>query len=196
MILPRSLPARFPRSAVALAIAGLALAACTAPGGSPSAQPSTTAASDPGMASESEAASASPQPSEAAAPATVTLVATDLGELLADGTGATLYLFTSDSAGTSTCYDDCAASWPPLTVEAGEEPAAAEGVSAQLGTTERTDGAVQVTVNGMPAYRYAGDAAPGEVNGQGVGGAWFGMGPDGGMVDGSSSAEGDYYDGY
>lgn len=86
-----------------------------------------------------------------------------------------LYLFTSDAAGTTSCSDDCATTWPPLVreVEAGE------GVSsALLGTTPRPDGAVQVTYNEHPLYYFSGDAA-GEINGHGVGGVWFLVNPSG-----------------
>jgi hypothetical protein len=42
---------------------------------------------------------------------------TELGEVLVDGDGRTLYLFTEDSPGESVCFDDCLAAWPPLLVE-------------------------------------------------------------------------------
>jgi hypothetical protein len=34
-------------------------------------------------------------------------------------------------------------------------------------------------VVGPPLYRYAGDAAPGDTNGQGVGGSWYAITPQG-----------------
>ena len=38
------------------------------------------------------------------------------GKFLADAEGMSLYLFEADTENTSTCYDDCAAAWPPLLV--------------------------------------------------------------------------------
>ncbi len=61
----------------------------------------------------------------------------DLGEIVVDADGMSLYLFDSDEQGESTCYDDCATTWPPL-----EGPVTAgEGVDESLlGETERTTG--------------------------------------------------------
>jgi predicted lipoprotein with Yx(FWY)xxD motif len=113
--------------------------------------------------------------------ATVQAVDSDLGTILADADGRTLYLFESDTDGASTCYDDCAANWPALTVDG--EPVAGDGVDASLlGTTERDDGSVQVTYADHPVYYFAGDQQAGDTNGQGVGEVWFVVGPDGEAV--------------
>jgi predicted lipoprotein with Yx(FWY)xxD motif len=112
------------------------------------------------------------------APATVETADSALGTILVDDAGLTLYLFMNDTDGTSTCYDDCEANWPPLTVDG--EPTAGEGADASLlGTTERDDGSTQVTYAGQPLYRFAGDQAAGDVNGQGVGDVWFAVTPEG-----------------
>lgn len=114
--------------------------------------------------------------SEAGAEASIEVASSDLGEILVDGEGTTLYLFTPDAQGDSTCYDDCEANWPPLTdgAEAGS------GVDAGLlGSTTRTDGSEQVTYNGWPLYYFAGDVAPGETNGQGINEVWFVVSPAG-----------------
>ena len=89
----------------------------------------------------------------------------DFGAILTDADGMTIYFFANDTEGTSNCEDDCLANWPP--VEAEENPTAGDGVTAELGTIERSDGTRQLTVNGFPAYYFAGDAAAGDVNGQG-----------------------------
>ena len=95
-----------------------------------------------------------------------------LGSFLADDKGMTLYLFTKDTPNTTVCYDKCATAWPPLLTTG--DPVAGEGVDAsKLGTTTRTDGAVQVTYNGWPLYYYEKDKAPGDVTGQDVGGVWY-----------------------
>jgi predicted lipoprotein with Yx(FWY)xxD motif len=117
-------------------------------------------------------------PDGTGAAAVVTLATGEPGELLTDGEGLTLYLFTADSPGVSTCTDGCLAVWPPLLT--GGEPVAGTGVDAGLlGTLTREDGSVQVTYAGWPLYRYAGDTAPGELTGQGVGGVWFVVAPSG-----------------
>ena len=111
----------------------------------------------------------------------LTLADTDLGEVLADGEGMTLYLFTEDSGGTSTCYDDCAAAWPPLTVE--DRAAVSGGLDEGLvGSIERDDGTTQVTYNGHPLYYWANDTAPGDVNGQGVNDVWYVVDAEGNAV--------------
>jgi predicted lipoprotein with Yx(FWY)xxD motif len=104
-----------------------------------------------------------------------------LGSFLVDDKGMTLYLFTKDTPNTSNCYDKCATAWPPLLTTG--DPVAGEGVDASLlGTTTRTDGAVQVTYNGWPLYYYEKDKAPGDVTGQDVGDVWFVVSAEGDQV--------------
>ena len=105
-----------------------------------------------------------------------------LGVHLVDGGGLTLYLFDNDQPGVSNCTGDCLANWPPLTV--GDEPTSGDGVDDGLvGTIEREDdGSTQVTYDGMPLYFWAGDAAPGDVNGQGVNDVWWVVAPDGSAI--------------
>lgn len=110
---------------------------------------------------------------EGAAAATVALGSTDLGEVLVGPDGMTLYLYDPDAQGASTCYDQCAQAWPPLLADDGA-PAAGDGVDAALlGTTERTDGGLQVTYDGWPLYYWAQDDAPGDATGQGVNDVWW-----------------------
>lgn len=98
------------------------------------------------------------------------LSTTDLGDILVDGEGMTLYLFMPDAQGESTCYDQCADSWPPV----GDVAGVGDGLDeALLGTTTRTDGTVQATYNGWPLYHFARDAAPGDTNGQGLNDVWY-----------------------
>jgi predicted lipoprotein with Yx(FWY)xxD motif len=102
----------------------------------------------------------------------------DLGKILTDGAGMTLYLYTKDGENVSNCYGQCAVNWPPLLVDAGQEPAAGQGLTGSLGTIERTDGGRQVTYNGMPLYYWINDSNPGDVSGQGVGDVWYVVHPD------------------
>lgn len=124
----------------------------------------------------------------AAGDATVQVVAhPSYGPILADATGRSLYLFTVDGEGTSACYDACAELWPPVLVSG--QPQAGEGIDAALlGTTRRTDGSLQATYGGWPLYYYALDQAPGATAGQGVGGVWFLVSPQGERVEASPTA--------
>jgi predicted lipoprotein with Yx(FWY)xxD motif len=104
---------------------------------------------------------------------------TSLGDVLVNAEGLTLYGFTSDTSNTaSSCNDRCATAWPPVPGD--------QGVDGSLGleTTviERADGSSQLVIGRWPAYTFSGDAAPGDVNGQGSGGAWFALAPDGSLI--------------
>ena len=98
-----------------------------------------------------------------------------LGKILTDARGMTLYMFTKDAPNVSNCYDQCATNWPPLTT--AEEPTGPDDVSSALGLTPRTDGSQQVTYNGMPLYYWAANINPGDTTGQNVGGVWFVVNP-------------------
>jgi predicted lipoprotein with Yx(FWY)xxD motif len=101
-----------------------------------------------------------------------------LGSFLVDSLGMTLYIFTNDTPGTSTCYSTCATYWPPLLTNG--MPVAGAGVTdSMLGTTKRTDGSVQVTYNGWPLYFFSKDKAAGDTMGEGVQSTWYVMNPDG-----------------
>ena len=89
----------------------------------------------------------------AAGSATVAL--SDAGNLVG-ANGLTLYVFDNNSAGTSSCNEGCAPTWPALTIDAGQQPQAGDGVTGELGTSDRTDGTTQVTLNGRPLYFFAG----------------------------------------
>ena len=96
----------------------------------------------------------------------------ELGTILVEAGGRTLYLRTSDEPSVSTCSAGCARAWPPLVTRG--DAVAGEGVDGDLlGTITREDGSVQVTYNGRPVYYYARDQKPGETDGQEVGGVWF-----------------------
>jgi predicted lipoprotein with Yx(FWY)xxD motif len=102
-----------------------------------------------------------------------------LGEYLTDGAGMVLYVYTNDTGAESTCYDQCAALWPPLVTDTEDVAVGGAADAALTGTTERTDGTVQVTYKGHPLYYYGEDDEPGEAGGQGVNGVWFVVKPDG-----------------
>jgi predicted lipoprotein with Yx(FWY)xxD motif len=83
----------------------------------------------------------------------------------------TLYTYARDTLGTSACSGGCASAWPPLTATAA--PAPPTGFSGKVTLIRRADGSQQVAYDGQPLYGFAGDAAPGQANGQGSGGVWF-----------------------
>lgn len=143
---------------IAVAFAGaLALAACGSSGSS------TAATKQP--ASSRSAASASGPTVEVAKNAR-------FGDILVDAKGMTLYTFTNGGKPVP-CSGACAAAWPPLTVSSGTQPTGSMGI-ASLGTTA-FNGDTLVTQSGLPLYRFAGDTAPGDANGDGLnsfGGLW------------------------
>src|SRR4051794_3822324 len=96
----------------------------------------------------------------------------DLGRFVTDSSGRTLYLFTRDTGTTSACADACLTTWPPL-VQASGQPTLGPGLGGTVGVAVQSDGRRQVTYNGKLLYYYRTDAAPGDTNGQGVGGVWF-----------------------
>jgi predicted lipoprotein with Yx(FWY)xxD motif len=157
----------------------LLLAACTDAGTSvaPSESAATSAAESMAASEPAESMAESMAPEAA----TVLVASSDLGVILTDADGNTIYYFANDSEGTSTCAGDCLANWPPVPAEG--TPTAGDGVDAELGTAEATDGTTMLTVNGFPAYYFAGDSAAGDTNGQGVGDVWWVFGADGEPIE-------------
>ncbi len=112
-----------------------------------------------------------------------------LGDHVVDGDGRTLYLFTPDDQGASTCVDGCAENWPPLLADG--DVSVAEGLDASLvGTVDRPDGTSQVTYGGWPLYTFVRDAEPGATTGQGVNDVWFVVGADGTAAGAATDAAG------
>ncbi|GAA2961827.1 hypothetical protein [Actinokineospora diospyrosa] len=104
-----------------------------------------------------------------------------LDPVVVNGAGLTLYRFDKDTAkpSKSTCNGDCAKTWPPVTVAKGSKVFVAGVPKSAVGFVKRDDGSTQVTIGGWPVYRFAKDTKPGDTAGQGVGGTWFGVTPDG-----------------
>ena len=115
----------------------------------------------------------------------VTTGTTDLGVVLVDGDGYTLYVFANDDDSVSNCLDACATAWPPV---AGNTAAGAGTDPASFSSIARPDGTSQLALNGQPLYRFAADTAPGDVKGHGVEDVWFAVGADGEPI--SDSADG------
>ena len=115
-----------------------------------------------------------------------------LGEILVDGEGRTLYLFEKDESNESYCNGECATVWPPYTTKSS--PKASQGAeAAKLGTLKRDDGSTQVTYNGAPLYLYANDTKAGEANGNELdqfGAEWYALHPSGEKAEGSQGGGG------
>lgn len=88
---------------------------------------------------------------------------------LVNSQGMTLYYNTSDTT-SSVCSGGCASAWPP--VLSTSTPSSATSLSGTLSLLTDANGS-QVTYNGHPLYTYSGDTAPGQTNGEGIGGVWF-----------------------
>ena len=179
-------------------VALLALAACGDDDSSSSDSPATTATStatsaatattvdDGGLYGDSSAtdAPAATDAPEATAPAggdaMVSTTQTDLGTILVDAGGRTLYAFKNDTDGEPSCVDGCAEAWPPALVEG--ELAVGDLDAAVFTIVEHPTGQ-QLKAGDWPLYTFAGDAAPGDVNGQGSGDVWFVVGPDGEIIE-------------
>ncbi len=88
--------------------------------------------------------------------------------VLATPTGATLYTFDKDTAGSgkSTCNAQCATNWPPLAAQASD------AASGDWSIVTRDDGSKQWAYKGWPLYTFAKDAKPGDTTGDGKGNVW------------------------
>lgn len=179
-------------AALGLLGVGAATAAASDPSYGPDPTPPATDAAATDTAAANTAGAGTAAPGTAAAgdsgasgttidpDAVVRFSESDLGTILVDNAGMTLYAFLNDTDGESTCVDDCATNWPPMFVE-GDAPDVGNLDAKMFSTVEHPDGAV-LKFGDWPLYRFAGDAAPGEINGQGVGDVWYVVGPIGAPV--------------
>ena len=170
------------RNLAALFVAGSGLlAACSGSGYGSAAADATSTTAPPSATATPPTTSAA-----AASPAAVTIGQSQLGAVLVKADGRTLYGFTNDTNGTSSCTGTCAQNWPPLIVSADWKPADGAKV-ANLHTVKRDDGQLQLAVGKWPLYTFAGDSGPGDVNGQGSLGKWFVVHPDGSLHKSTSA---------
>jgi len=127
---------------------------------------SNTTASNP-TASNTTSTPAAAQAAGSAQGAVVKTAAnSNLGTILTDSKGLTLYHLSGEQNGKFICTSSaCLGVWHPLIAPAGGAPKGAVG---SLGTVKRPDGTTQVTFQGTPLYTFAQDQGPGETNGQGI----------------------------
>jgi predicted lipoprotein with Yx(FWY)xxD motif len=91
--------------------------------------------------------------------------------------GRTLYSLSPETSRHLLCKSKaCFKFWPPVTVASSTTKLkAGAGVQGRLGILRRSGGLLQVTLRGMPLYRFANDHARGDANGEGIksfGGTW------------------------
>ncbi|MET1073292.1 MAG: hypothetical protein ABWY11_11655 [Umezawaea sp.] len=188
----RSRHARRPLLLVPAAAALVLASACAVPTatGGPATDPGYSAADD-GSGNAAAAGKAggavggaveSPQKGSAGGEPTLQLSATeskDVGWFVADRDGYALYRYDKDTAKPpkSACEGDCAKTWTPVpssshVMVTGVDPTA-------VGEVVRADGTKQATLAGWPLYRFTGDKAPSRTSGQGKGGTWWVITPEG-----------------
>jgi predicted lipoprotein with Yx(FWY)xxD motif len=161
--------------ATALVLAAFAVAGCGSGGGN-------------------NAASPAPPKTANGQLATVGVANENVGKILVDSQGRTLYLFERDTGTKSTCTGACAVEWPPL--RATGKPTVGGGANASVvATSARSDGKPQVTYNGHPLYLFSADQKAGDTNGQGVnafGGLWYVLSSTGKQITTSTGSGGGF----
>jgi predicted lipoprotein with Yx(FWY)xxD motif len=95
-----------------------------------------------------------------------------VGTVLTTSSGLTLYRFSKDSPGMSTCTGACASIWPPLLAAKGTHVSGPHGVKG-LSLLKVGNGHFQVAFDKLPLYRFTGDKKKGQAHGQNVEGSWF-----------------------
>ena len=88
-------------------------------------------------------------------------------QILTDAKGMTLYIWDKDAVGVSNCYDQCAANWPPLLVDASTKVDGNFTLVDRKGSDKKI-----VAYKGWPLYLWVKDTKPGDTTGDGVGGTW------------------------
>jgi predicted lipoprotein with Yx(FWY)xxD motif len=111
---------------------------------------------------------------------TIKVTGSPVGNILVDGSGRTLYLFTEDGKNTNSmnCDAACTKLWPHME----GKPHAAAGADAKLIGTTKGGGKPQVTYAGHPLYYYAKDRAAGDLKGQGIDKIWYVLDPQGAAI--------------
>ncbi|PRY37328.1 hypothetical protein [Umezawaea tangerina] len=189
----RSRHVRRPLLLVPAAAALVLASACAVPAatGGPSTDPGYDAAPNGNAAGTAGGTGESPKKGSAGGETTLQLSATeskDVGWFVADRDGYALYRYDKDTAKPpkSACEGDCAKTWTPVptsshTMVSGVDPTI-------VGEVVRADGTKQATLAGWPLYRFTGDKAPSRTNGQGKGGTWWVVTPEGGKAQSATGA--------
>jgi predicted lipoprotein with Yx(FWY)xxD motif len=111
---------------------------------------------------------------------------TGYGSALVTGSGKSIYLLSTDPAGSSKCSGSCAKTWVPVT--ASGSPSAGSGVdSSKLSTFKRSDGTTQVLYDKHALYTFTGEGATSGEGQASFGGVWYLVAPSGSAIKKSSS---------
>ncbi|MFJ3961830.1 SCO0930 family lipoprotein [Streptomyces sp. NPDC090036] len=97
----------------------------------------------------------------------------ELGTLVEDADGKTLYRFDKDSAWPMKigCVDACTDTWKPAKPVDKDK---VNGIAPELiGKVKRPDGTEQLTIDCWPVYSFTGDKEPGDTTGHNNKGLWF-----------------------
>ncbi|MFD4604522.1 hypothetical protein ACFWPQ_41715 [Streptomyces sp. NPDC058464] len=172
-----------PSLAAGLACAFL-LAACgssndSGTAGAAPVAPATSAPATSAPAASTPVAGTSPANGQTATTAAVLAgSAQGLASIVTDDKGLTLYRYDEDQPNPSkwTCSGTCTKTWLPVIVP---ESVQTSGVEKSLLGTVHRNGETQLTLAGWPLYRYVGDTAAGQTNGQGKDGEWYAVTPAG-----------------
>ncbi len=100
----------------------------------------------------------------------------ELGHILTDSNGFTLYFLSRDAKDVSNCTGTCLNNWP---VFYAANLRLGEGLDiSDFESIDRGDGAMQTTYKGWPLYYYVADKEPGDAIGDGRSNVWFAAKPD------------------
>lgn len=91
---------------------------------------------------------------------------TNLGKVLVDAKGMTLYTYDKDASGKSNCNGECAEYWPPAMASASDKPVG------DLTIIKRDDGSMQWADGGKPLYTFKKDMKPGDTMGDKMKDVW------------------------
>ena len=97
--------------------------------------------------------------------------------VLTNAQGDTLYYFTPDTPAKVACTATCASTWPPLLSTGSGTPVSKGSLPGTLSVQSNANGN-QVLYQGHYLYTFSGDSAPGQANGEGIGGKWYVATPD------------------
>jgi predicted lipoprotein with Yx(FWY)xxD motif len=108
----------------------------------------------------------------------------ELGEVVVDKNGMTVYRFEKDTPWPmkSNCVGACLEKWPVVEpVDAADTKGIDNKNDGKRGyvINNRPDGLKQQSIDCWPLYTFAGDKKAGDTNGQGVGGTWYAISPEG-----------------
>jgi predicted lipoprotein with Yx(FWY)xxD motif len=108
------------------------------------------------------------------------------GSALVTASGKSVYLLSTDPAGSSKCSGACAKTWIPVPVSGS--PSAGSGVdSSKLSSFKRSDGTTQALYDKHALYTFSGQGATSGEGQASDGGVWYLVSPSGAAIKKSSS---------